>query len=274
MKNTKGKMLIGAGLLGLGLLGAVFAQGMFGQSGNGAQGQGYAQGMMGGGMMGGGMGMMSVQTATSRPISELEARRRATDFAVRFGKDSKIRDFMIFTQNFYVQIVNAKTGAGLGELLVDRYTGIVQPEHGPNMMWNTRFGMSGGMGMMGGNMMGNQQNQSGMMGNQQNQSGMMGNQSSSATTQAQQGQGMMNPSQNAQTVSAPLRFEQVAAQKQAETFLAGYLPNGKILEGLAFPGYYTFDYGRKEIEGMLSVNAYTGEIWVHGWHGLFLGEGK
>lgn len=44
------------------------------------------------------------------------------------------------------------------------------------------------------------------------------------------------------------------------------------MEAGAFPGYYTFDFGRKEVEGMLSVNAYTGEVWVHTWHGFFLGE--
>ncbi len=45
-----------------------------------------------------------------------------------------------------------------------------------------------------------------------------------------------------------------------------------LSEGQAFPGYYTFDFGRQKVEGMLSVNAYTGEIWVHTGHGFFLGE--
>ena len=256
-------MLVGAGLLGLGLLSAVFAQGMMGPQGSNAQGQ-NAQGMLGG-MMGGGMGMMSTYAASSRPISQDEARRRAEGFAARYGQGVKIRDFMVFTDNFYVQVVNAKTGAGLGELLVDRYTGVVQPEYGPNMMWNSRYGM-GGSGMMGSGMMG-----SGMMGSgngQQNQTGMMGDQN-------QQGQGMMGSTPNSSNqVAQPVRYNLAAAQKLAATFVAGYLPNGKVLEGLAFPGYYTFDYGRKAIEGMHSVNAYTGEVWVHGWHGLFLGEVK
>ena len=120
--------------------------------------------------------------------------------------------------------------------------------------------------MMGSGMMG-----SGMMGSgngQQNQTGMMGDQN-------QQGQGMMGSTPNSSNqVAQPVRYNLAAAQKLAATFVAGYLPNGKVLEGLAFPGYYTFDYGRKAIEGMLSVNAYTGEVWVHGWHGLFLGEVK
>jgi hypothetical protein len=249
MNANKRNLLVIAGSLGLGLLGVVFAQGMMGAQG------GNTQGMMGG-MMGSGMGMMNTYAAASRPISQDEARRRAEGFAARYGQNVKIRDFMVFTNNFYVQVVSTKTGAGLGELLVDRYTGVVQPEYGPNMMWNSRFGM-GGSGMMG----------SGMSG-QPNQTGMMGDQN-------QPGQGMMGNTPNSSNqVAQPVRYNLASAQKLAATFVAGYLPNGKVLEGFAFPGYYTFDYGRKAIEGMLSVNAYTGEVWVHGWHGLFLGEVK
>jgi hypothetical protein len=36
------------------------------------------------------------------------------------------------------------------ELLVDKETGAVGPEMGPNMMWNARYGMHGRGGMMGG----------------------------------------------------------------------------------------------------------------------------
>ncbi|GAA6743339.1 peptidase M4 [Thermus antranikianii] len=71
---------------------------------------------------------------------------------------------------------------------------------------------------------------------------------------------------------APPHYNLEAARKLAEEFLAGYLPGARVLEGSTFPGYYTFDFGRKEVEGMLSVNAYTGEVWLHTWHGFFLGE--
>lgn len=232
-----GTGLVSTGLVTLGLLGAVFAQGMM-QPG-GTQGQGYGQGMMGGGM-----GMMSTHIAASRPISQDEAKRRAQGFATRYGAGVKLRDFMVFTDNFYLQVVDA-SGAGLSELLVDRYTGVVQPEYGPNMIWNTRFG-------------------TGMTGNQGSQGqGMMGN----------QGQGMMGATPN-QSALAQLRYNQASAQKLANTFLVAYLPGAKVLEGLGFPGYFTFDYGRKGIEGMLSVSAFTGDVWVHTWHGLFLGEVK
>ena len=130
--------------------------------------------------------------------------------------------------------MDATTGAGLAEVLVDRYTGVAQPEPGPDMLWNTRFGMTGG----------------------------------------QYGNGMMGGSNQGRQVPSASRYTQTAAQKLADSFVAGYLPGGKVLEGLPFPGYYTFDYGRKATEGMLSVNAFTGEVWVHGWHGVYLGEVK
>ena len=260
MTAIKRKLLLGAGLLGLGLLGAAVAQGMMGG------------GMMGGNMAGGNMiggGMMGTYAASSRPISQDEARRRAEGFAARYGQEVKIRDFMVFTENYYVQIVNSKTGVGLGELIVDRYTGVVQPEYGPNMVWNTRYGMGGG-GMMGGNMMGGN-----MMGGNTGGNTMGNGQNQGAPGTMQGGQGMMGTSPNqGQVAPAAVRYNLAGAEKLAATFVTGYLPGGKVLEGLAFPGYYTFDYGRKAIEGMLSVNAYTGEVWVHGWHGLFLGEVK
>ena len=39
----------------------------------------------------------------------------------------------------------------------------------------------------------------------------------------------------------------------------------------AYPGYYTIDTssGGKKV-GMLSVNATTGAVWYHGWHGQFV----
>jgi len=70
---------------------------------------------------------------------------------------------------------------------------------------------------------------------------------------------------------APVRYGLEEAKKLAEAFLKGFLPGARVIEEGAFPGYYTFDFGRKEVEGMLSVNAYTGEVWVHTWHGPFLG---
>jgi len=69
-------------------------------------------------------------------------------------------------------------------------------------------------------------------------------------------------------------YDLAGAKRLAEDFLKDYLPGAKVMESDALPGYYTFDFGRQEIEGMLSVNAYSGELWVHTWHGFYLGGGK
>lgn len=66
-------------------------------------------------------------------------------------------------------------------------------------------------------------------------------------------------------------YDLAGAQKLAEDFLTGYLPGAQIQESHAMPGYYTFDFGRNDTESMLSVNAFSGQIWVHTWHGPYLG---
>lgn len=66
------------------------------------------------------------------------------------------------------------------------------------------------------------------------------------------------------------RYDETAAQAQAETFLATYLPGATVSAAQGFSGYTTFDFGREATEGMLSVNAYSGEVWVHSWHGTYL----
>ncbi|HWR24995.1 MAG TPA: peptidase M4 [Methanosarcina sp.] len=66
-------------------------------------------------------------------------------------------------------------------------------------------------------------------------------------------------------------YDLAGAKKLAENFLTGYLPGAQIQEAHEMPGYYTFDFGRNETESMLSVNAYSGQIWVHTWHGPVLG---
>lgn len=66
-----------------------------------------------------------------------------------------------------------------------------------------------------------------------------------------------------------------AAEAIAATFLEEFLPGATLLENRTFPGYHTFEYGRGEMEGMLGVNDQTGQVWVHTWHGQYLGgEGE
>ncbi len=160
-------------------------------------------------------GMMAPYYSGSRPISSADALQRMESFARNLGKDIKVEDFTAFSGNYYSVLKDASNNQDLAEVLVDRYTGTVFPEPGPNMMWNTRYG-SGRAGTRG-----------------------AGN-------------------------------DLAGAKRQAEDFLKDYLPGAKVIESNALPGYYTFDFGRQGIEGMLSVNAYNGEIWVHTWHGFYL----
>jgi hypothetical protein len=71
--------------------------------------------------------------------------------------DLAIAEIMEFERNFYVVFYERSTGVGAFEMLIDKETGRIFPEYGPNMMWNTKYG-HGGMGWsmmgMGGPMMG------------------------------------------------------------------------------------------------------------------------
>ena len=119
------------------------------------------------------------------------------------------------------------------------------------MMWNTRYGMMRGYpgagsappwGMMGGGVMGG----GGMMGGW---SGWYG-----------KGSGKVS------SISEAVRV--------ANAWLASTRPGERAEDhGVAYPGYYTIDtIANGKTAGMLSVNARTGAVWYHGWHGRFVSE--
>jgi hypothetical protein len=56
-----------------------------------------------------------------------------------------VREIEEYSLNFYVQIYEKSTGIGAFEMLIYKYTGSIYPEQGPNMMWNTKYGMHSGM---------------------------------------------------------------------------------------------------------------------------------
>jgi hypothetical protein len=83
------------------------------------------------------------------PLTIEQAREKAAQFVATFGNDDlAVVEIMEFTGNFYAEVREKSTGVGAFELLVDRYTGDVYPEPGPNMMWNLKYGHMGGYGMM------------------------------------------------------------------------------------------------------------------------------
>jgi hypothetical protein len=156
-----GGMMGGRGQSGFG--------GMMGGQGTGGMmgGQGYGPGMMGGqgygpGMMGAGntiSGTMpancpmfgaATTPANAQPITFDKAVEAAQQYLKSYNNaDLKLAEVMEFDNNFYALVTEKSTSAF--ELLVNRYTGVVTPEPGPNMMWNTKYGhMAGQSGMMGG----------------------------------------------------------------------------------------------------------------------------
>jgi hypothetical protein len=61
------------------------------------------------------------------------------------------------------------------------------------------------------------------------------------------------------------------AQQIAQRWLAANQPGSATETPDSFPGYYTLHITRDgAITGMLSVNAYTGQVWYHTWHGDFV----
>ena len=62
------------------------------------------------------------------------------------------------------------------------------------------------------------------------------------------------------------------ATRLATAWLKNNLPGRRLGEPDAYPGYYTMETTTTggTINGMLSVNAATGAVWYHSWHGKFI----
>jgi len=61
------------------------------------------------------------------------------------------------------------------------------------------------------------------------------------------------------------------AQQLAQAWLDANQPGGATETPDSFPGYYTLHITRGDtMAGMLSVNAYSGAVWYHSWHGAFI----
>jgi hypothetical protein len=86
-------------------------------------------------------------------ISLEEAAEAVERYVERLGYTGlHLTEVMEFEHNFYAIVAEEDTGIGAMELLVNKGSGAVGPEPGPNMMWNSEYGMhrGGRMGMMGG----------------------------------------------------------------------------------------------------------------------------
>lgn len=236
----------GYGMMGPGMMGGWGGYGDYGMMGGRGYGSDY-QGCGGYGMMGpwGGTYPEGTETLT---LDEAEA---AVERSLKAwnNDDLAVGEVMEFSNHFYAIVQEESTGIGAFEVLVDKVTGAVSPEPGPNMMWNLKYGMMGGYGM-------------GMMGGGYGYGGMMSGGS---------GMGMMGgATEPAPSLDMPV--DEAEAIELAQEYLNTVRPGTTADEEAdAFYGYYTLHVlNDGEVTGMLSVNGDTGQVWYHTWHGAFV----
>jgi hypothetical protein len=234
---------IGSGMIGTSLVLTLIGALIFGSGGNVSSPLSSAPGT----------------AAPSGVPSSLSEARAAFEQAVSNSGNSnlEVKDVMEFANNYYAQVRESDTGIGVMELLIDKQTGRLYPEPGPNMMWNTKYGMmSGGGGMMAPN----GGSYGGMMGangpgGPNGGGGMMG--------------GFSHPVQASPTDQLPITPDD--ATQIAKDYISRNSLGTDTETPDQFYGYYTIhtkDNG--EVNGMLSVNGYTGAVWYHTWHGPFV----
>lgn len=155
-----------------------------------------------------------------------EVKSAAENYLEKKGlKDLQIVEIMEFSNNFYIKTIEKSTKTGAMEFLFDKGNGAIFPEFGPNMMWNSKYGMMQ----------------------------------------------RINESQN----DVNMKIDEEKAIEIANNYLAKTKQN-EFAEDKAqkFYGYYTIDTVTKNgtLVGMLSVNGFTGQVWYHNWHGVFIEE--
>lgn len=207
--------------------------------------RGGSQPGSGGGRAFGGMmdGFGRDSSTDAEPLT-IEATTKAVQtFLDELGKENLVLgEIMIFDNHAYAVIEDTTTGQGAFEVLVDPARQVVHLEYGPSMMWNTVYGMHGtdpipGTVRMGGRMMG--------------------------------GGDIYGPS----TVTTDVtQLTEAEARNKAAAYLEQAYPDQTLAATAeAFPGYFTFDVESDgTLVSMLSVNAYTGQVWYHTWHGTFV----
>jgi len=225
-------------------------------------GSGYGPGMMNGrnsnygygGMMngrnnyyghGGMMGGNGYNNTNATPLTVDQAKAAAQKYLEALNNtDLKIAEVMVFNNNAYVVVKEASTGNGAFELLVDTDSQVAYPEYGPNMMWNLKYAGLNHQYMMG------------------NGGGMMGGWYSDNATPA--------------NISADMPVSQDQAIKAAQAFLDQNIFGATAAtDPVKFYGYYTLDFEKDgKVSGMLSVNGYSGQVFLHTWHGTFIEESE
>ncbi len=220
------------GMMGGGMMGGYAPNAT--QPYSGTYGYGYGPGMMGGGMMGGYYSGNVNPNAT--PITLDQAVTRAQQYVASLNNsDLQLVEVEEYADNFYGVVREKSTAIDAFQFLMDKYSGAVYPEMGPNMMWNTKYSPMARM-----------------------------------TLAPHASAGVGGFWNNAPSAKMPISMTQ--AHDDAAQFLKTYLPNTIVEDqGDTFYGYYNFDVMQNdETFGMLSVNGYTGQVWYHTWHGGFI----
>ena len=213
--------------------------GMMGGMMNGSRGYGMGPGMMRNN------GWTNGTSSNIKPLTVDQARQAAEKYLKSLNVSGlEIGEVMIFDNNAYVVVKETVTGLGAFELLVDPLSGIAYPEHGPNMMWNLKYSGLNHQNMMGG------------------YGGMMN------------GYSWDNSIPN--NVSTKMAVTPEQAIQYAQNYLDQYQPGTKAAtDPVQFYGYYTLDFEKDgQVTGMLSVNGYTGQVFLHTWHGTFIKEAE
>jgi hypothetical protein len=171
------------------------------------------------------------------------------------NSDLQIAEVMIFDNNAYVVVKETSTGIGAFELLVDPVSQTAYPEHGPNMMWNLKYSGLNHQNMVGGNGYG-------MM------SGGM-----TLAPGASAGVSGWN-STTPLDVSTEMTVTPQQAVEYAQQFLDANISGATAAtDPSQFYGYYTLDFEKDgKVVGMLSINGYSGQVFLHTWHGTFIEE--
>jgi hypothetical protein len=95
-------------------------------------------------------GLAAPQVTAGQSLTIQQAKEAADRYLANLGDSNlKVAEVMEFSRNFYALVRESDTGTGAIELLIDKGSGAVGPEYGPNMMWNAKYGMHRS-GMMGG----------------------------------------------------------------------------------------------------------------------------
>ncbi len=205
----------------------------------------------------GGYGMMggyAINNANVVPLTVDQAKAAAGKYLAALNNpDLNIAEVMVFSNNAYVAVKETSTGRGAFELLVDPTSQVAYPEYGPNMMWNLKYGDLNHQYMMGGY-----------------GGGMRGG----------YGGGMIRGWGNQYAAPAnasgdmPVTSEQ--AIQDAQDYLDGNIGGAVAADDpMQFYGYYTLDFSTDgKVAGMLSVNGYSGQVFLHTWHESFIEEAQ